>query len=126
MVFLFGLRFSNSLEVARTMAFTNLVMAQLFFVFSCRSEDYSVFTINPFSNLYLLVAVAFSFMMHIMILYYPFFQRIFNTTLLSKGEWSFIILVAGGSTLIIEVLQLLINIVERKVSFNTEIEEGIR
>ncbi|WP_027340340.1 calcium-transporting P-type ATPase, PMR1-type [Halonatronum saccharophilum] len=126
MVFLFGLRFSNSVEVARTMAFTNLVMAQLFFVFSCRSEEYSLFAINPFSNIYLLIAVLFSFIMHIMILYFPLFQNIFKTTLLNKGEWSFIILVAGGSTLIIETLQLLVNLFEKKISFNNKTEGQIR
>ncbi len=110
MVFLFGIRYTDSLATARTMAFTNLVMAQLFFVFSCRSEKYSIVEINPFSNIYLLLSVILSFGMQLMVIYIPFFQNIFKTTLLAKGEWAFIILVSGGSTLIVEFAQLIGNL----------------
>ncbi|TDX52779.1 calcium-translocating P-type ATPase, SERCA-type [Orenia marismortui] len=110
LVFLFGLRYSQSLATARTMAFTNLVMAQLFFVFSCRSEKHSIIEINPFSNIYLLLAVIFSFGMHLMVIYLPMFQGIFKTTLLAKGEWAFVLLVSGGSSLLVEFIQFIVNI----------------
>jgi len=125
LVFLFGLRYSKSLETARTMAFTNLVMAQLFFVFSCRSEKYSILQINPFTNIYLLVAVLFSFGMHVMVLYLPIFQSLFKTTLLVKGEWAFVLLVSGGSTLLIEFIQFCINLYKGEIGVNN-IEESLR
>ncbi|PRX33486.1 Ca2+-transporting ATPase [Orenia metallireducens] len=125
LVFLFGLRYSNSLETARTMAFTNLVMAQLFFVFSCRSEKYSVLQINPFTNIYLLLAVVFSFGMHLMVLYLPMFQSLFKTTLLAKGEWAFVLLVSGGSTLLIEFIQFCINLYKNDVGV-VNVEESLR
>ncbi|GAB6098538.1 calcium-transporting P-type ATPase, PMR1-type [Halanaerocella petrolearia] len=123
-VFLCGLKFSNSLAKARTMAFTNLVMAQLFFVFSCRSEEHSLLRMSPFSNLFLLGAVVISFGLHWLVLYHPFFQVLFKTTLLSKGEWGTILLVSGGSTLIIEITQFVTNLIKDKV-FVLDIEESL-
>ncbi|MGM0501635.1 MAG: calcium-translocating P-type ATPase, PMCA-type [Bacillota bacterium] len=108
-VFLFGLNYSSDLLVARTMAFTNLVMAQLFFVFSCRSEKYSIFRINLLENAYLISAVIFSFVMHYLVLYLPFFQQLFKTTTLTITEWLFIVLVASSSTFVVEVGQFMIN-----------------
>ncbi|MCK8817784.1 calcium-translocating P-type ATPase, SERCA-type [Natroniella sulfidigena] len=116
LVFLFGIRFTDSLLKARTLAFTNLVMAQLFFVFSCRSEEHSLLRINPLSNIYLLGAVAFSFGMHYLVLHLPFLQEIFNTTVLSRGEWGLIILVSGGSTLLIELVQFVTNLFRKNIS----------
>ncbi|AGB41078.1 sarco/endoplasmic reticulum calcium-translocating P-type ATPase [Halobacteroides halobius DSM 5150] len=115
LVFLFGLNFSGSLAKARTMAFTNLVMAQLFFVFSCRSEEHSLLRMNPLSNLYLLGAVLLSFGLHWIVLYFPFFQDLFKTTLLNKGEWSVILLVSGGSTLIVEIAQFITNLIQGQI-----------
>ncbi|WP_408954366.1 calcium-transporting P-type ATPase, PMR1-type [Natroniella sp. ANB-PHB2] len=116
LVFLFGIRFTNSLVKARTLAFTNLVIAQLFFVFSCRSEEHSLLRINPLSNIYLLGAVAFSFGMHYLVLHLPFLQEIFNTTVLTRGEWGLIILVSGGSTLMTEIVQFIINLFKKNIS----------
>ena len=119
-VFLFGLKYSSDLMVARTMAFTNLVMAQLFFVFSCRSEKYSIFRINPFNNLYLLLAVILSFGMHYLVLYLPFFQQLFKTTALNKAEWGLIFLVASSSTFLIEIGQFIINFCQDNLFVNFE------
>ncbi|GAB6138622.1 calcium-transporting P-type ATPase, PMR1-type [Halanaerobaculum tunisiense] len=114
-VFLCGLQFGDSLAKARTMAFTNLVMAQLFFVFSCRSEEHSLLRMNPLSNLYLLVAVGLSFGLHWLVLYQPFFQMLFKTTLLTKQEWGVVLLVSGGSTFLIETVQFITNLIKNKV-----------
>ena len=116
-VFLLGLRYGSDLTTARTMAFTTLVTAQLFFVFSCRSEQLSLFRINPFSNLYLILAVILSFMMHYLVVYVPVLQQLFKTTALTMGQWSLIVLVASSSTFVVEAAQFIINFCHEKLFF---------
>ena len=116
-VFLLGLRYSSDIATARTMAFTNLVIAQLFFVFSCRSEQFSVFRINPVSNIYLILAVILSFFMHYLVLYLPVLQQLFKTTALTLTEWSVVVIVASSATFIVEVVQFIVNFCQEKLFF---------
>jgi Ca2+-transporting ATPase len=83
---------------ARTMAFTTLMMFQLFDAFNCRSRRRSAFN-GFFENRWLLVAVAFSLGTHVLVIYVPFLQLAFHTVPLSMTDW----LVATGvsSTLLI-------------------------
>ena len=87
------------IDVARTMAFTTLVLAQLFYVFECRSERYSPFDLGIFSNPFLLYAVACSVFMHLAVLYLPALQQIFNTVGLEIWQWTVILILAGTKLL---------------------------
>jgi len=117
-VFILGLRVSNgNLVEARTMAFTNLVMAQLFFVFSCRSERYSLFEMNPFSNLYLVTAVIISFVMQLIVLYIPALEGIFKTTSLNQVEWILILTSSGSATLLVEFFEGVVNKIREKIRY---------
>ena len=55
------------------------------------SEDSSIFTVGLFSNMYLLYAIALSVGLHCMILYIPFFERVFNTVPLTLNEWMLVL-----------------------------------
>ncbi len=90
----------QNLELARTMAFTALVFVQLFYVFDCRSERYSVFELGFLSNPYLVGAVACSMSMQLSVIYAPFFQRVFKTVPLEPGHWVVIIGLTFGTTLL--------------------------
>jgi Ca2+-transporting ATPase len=83
---------------ARTMAFTALMMFQLFDVYNCRSRRRSAFS-GSFENKWLLVAIAFSLGAHVLVIYVPFLQMAFHTVPLSMTDW----LIATGvsSTLLI-------------------------
>ncbi len=76
---------------ARTMAFTALMMYQLFDVYNCRSRRRSAF-IGFFENKWLLVAIAFSLLTHVLVIYVPLLQTAFHTVALSAFDW----LVATG------------------------------
>jgi Ca2+-transporting ATPase len=89
---LFWLELPNGLAKARTMAFTTIIMFQLFFVFNCRSEKRSTFKINPFTNKKLIISVLFSIVLQIIIIYIPFFQLIFDTVPLNIFDWLKILL----------------------------------
>jgi Ca2+-transporting ATPase len=98
--FLIGFHWSRingveALPLARTMAFTTLVFAQLFYVFECRSERYSPFELGFFKNKFLVLAVLCSVAMQLSAVYIPFMQEIFKTVALSGWEWLVIILFSG-------------------------------
>ena len=71
---------------ARTMAFTTLMLAQLFNVFNARSDTCSAFA-GLLQNRWLWAAVALSLALHLLPLYVPPLQRAFGTTGLGGGDW---------------------------------------
>src|SRR5699024_3712345 len=79
----------ENLTYARTIAFTTLVIAQLIHVFDCRSES-SIFSRNPFDNLYLVAAVIVSLLMVIVVIYCDPLQSIFHTVDLNLNDWLFV------------------------------------
>lgn len=85
----------GGLELARTMALTTLVFAQLFYVFECRSERYSPFALGIFKNKFLIAAVSCSIMMQLGVIYLPFFQNVFNTAALELWHWGIVLLLTG-------------------------------
>ena len=72
---------------ARTMAFTTLMMFQLFNVYNCRSSWRSAFS-GFFDNKWLLFAVALSLFMHVLVIYVPFLQTAFHTVPLTAFDWA--------------------------------------
>lgn len=90
----------HDLELARTMAFTTLVFSQMFHVFDCRSEYVNCIEAGLFENKYLLSAVACSVIMHISVIYHPFFNDIFSTVPMSLEEWGIILLISGWNFII--------------------------
>jgi len=71
---------------ARTMAFTTLMMFQLFNVFNCRSVWRSAFS-GFFENKWLIGAVILSLLTHVLVIYVPFLQAAFHTVALSAFDW---------------------------------------
>ena len=87
-IFVLGLAlYPDDVNRARTMAFTTLVMAQLIFAFQCRSERYTLFEMNFWGNLYLVVAVLLSGGAQVLILYNEFMQNVFQTVPLTMDDW---------------------------------------
>lgn len=86
---------SGSARYAQTMAFTTLVLFQLFNVFNARSDDRSAFS-GLFSNGWLWAAVALSVALHTAVIYLPPLQQAFSTTPLSLGDWLCCVAVASS------------------------------
>ncbi|OXS63313.1 Ca2+-transporting ATPase [Bacillus sp. V-88] len=80
----------DHLAYAQTVAFATLVMAQLIHVFDCRSEV-SVFSRNPFGNMYLVFAVLSSLILMLLVIYIPSLQPIFHTVPIVLKDWLLII-----------------------------------
>ncbi|HUP72502.1 MAG TPA: cation-translocating P-type ATPase [Acidimicrobiales bacterium] len=78
---------SGDIVEARTMAFTTLVLAQLFNCFNARSDHKSAFN-HLFTNRLLWGAIALSLVLQIAVVQLPFLNDAFDTTPLALGDWS--------------------------------------
>ncbi len=86
---------TGSVAYGRTMAFTTLVLFQLFNVFNARSDRRSAF-VGLFGNRWLWAAIALSLMLHGIVVYTPVLQQAFSTVDLSAGDWLFCTAVASS------------------------------
>ncbi|WP_373895966.1 cation-translocating P-type ATPase [Virgibacillus natechei] len=89
----------ENLVYGQTVAFTTLVMAQLIHVFDCRSES-SIFSRNPFGNIYLVLAVLSSLLLLLVVIYWEPLQPVFHTTFLSLRDWMFILVLSALPTVL--------------------------
>ena len=85
----------HSLELARTAAFTVLVLTQLFNCFNARSESASAFR-AAFSNRWLWAAVALSAALQGAVVHLPFLNLAFGTVPLSAAQWGVCVAMASG------------------------------
>jgi Ca2+-transporting ATPase len=97
---------------ARTMAFTTLMMFQLFNVYNCRSSWRSAFS-GFFDNKWLLGAVSLSLFTHVLVIYVPFLQTAFHTVPLTGSDWMIATGVAATLLVAIEAHKLVVRLQNR-------------
>jgi P-type Ca2+ transporter type 2C len=85
---------TGDLRYGQTMAFTTLVLFQVFNVVNARSDQESAFA-HLFTNPWLWAAIALSVALQVLVIYAPFLQRAFGTVALSPGDWALSIAVAS-------------------------------
>ncbi len=83
--------YPDHVEVARTVAFATLVSVELFRAFSARSEYHSVLSIGLFSNRWMVLATATSFVLLLVTMYVPFLQPVFDTVPLRPDQWALVL-----------------------------------
>jgi Ca2+-transporting ATPase len=81
-----------------TMTFTVFVLYSMFNAQSCRSELKSIRQIGVFTNKPLLISIILSLIGQLMVIYLPFFQRVFQTEALSFGD--LLLLLFAASTVL--------------------------
>lgn len=77
---------SGDLRYAQTMAFTTLMLLQMFNVFNARSDDVSAFA-GLFTNPWLWAAIGLSLALQLAVIHLPFLQQAFGTVGLGLGDW---------------------------------------
>ncbi len=77
---------SGSIPYAQTMAFTTLMLFQVFNVFNARSDNRSAFA-NLFSNKWLWGAVFLALVLQVCVIYVPILQQAFSTVSLDVNDW---------------------------------------
>jgi Ca2+-transporting ATPase len=86
---------SGSMRYAQTMAFTTLILFQLFNVLNARSDERSAFS-GLFKNHWLWGAILLSLALQAAVIYIPFLQHAFSTVSLSLNDWLRCLLVASS------------------------------
>jgi magnesium-transporting ATPase (P-type) len=85
----------QTLDTARTAAFTVLVLAQLFNAFNARSETASAFR-GLFENRWLWAAVALGAGLQVAVVELPLLNTAFSTTPLTVGQWALCLALASS------------------------------
>jgi len=86
---------SGDMRYAQTLAFTTLMLFQMFNIFNSRSDDRSAF-VNLFRNHWLWIAVGASLILQVAVIYIPLLQKAFSTTPLSAMDWLLCVGVASS------------------------------
>lgn len=100
---------SGEMRYAQTMAFTTLVLFQLFNVLNARSDETSAF-MGLFQNHWLWIALGVSLVLHVAVIYVPFLQSAFSTTSLSARDWLFCVGVASSVLWLCELRKLILRL----------------
>ena len=93
-------------EVARTVAFTTLVMFQFFNALNARSENQSVLARGLLSNRQLNLGLAAGLLLQLAVIYIPGIQPILYTTPLDATRWGLIIAVSASVLVAVELEKL--------------------
>jgi len=105
---------------ASTMSLSVLVIIEMFNALNALSENQSLLTVTPLSNLYVVIACALSILLHLGILYIPFFASIFHVAPLNCEEWLWVIYLSLPIFLIDEVLKF---VSRRHVSSSSDLDK---
>ena len=87
-LFLFHNYFEADIVKAWTIALTTLAIFQWLNAWNCRSENDSVFKMNPFSNKFLIGATVIVILLQVGAIYLPFMNDALRTAPLTMIEWA--------------------------------------
>jgi Ca2+-transporting ATPase len=97
----------QSVEEARTVAFTVLVVVQLVHALNCRSERLSIFQVGLLTNRALIWAIVLSLAMQLAVLSLPAAQPIFKVTPLPIEDWEMMAAVVLLPLIVVEAAKLI-------------------
>ena len=86
---------SGDLRYGQTIAFTTLMLGQMFNVLNARSDHRSAFA-HLFANGWLWAAVGGSTALQVLVVHLPALQRAFGTVALSAADWAFCVAIASS------------------------------
>lgn len=115
-LWLFSQYYDFDLTKAQTLALTTMAAFQWFNAWNCRSQNKSIFKINPFGNRFLVGALVIVILLQILVVHNSWMQMVFRTTSLTLGEW--LIAISLAATVIIgeEIRKLITNRIKIKWS----------
>jgi P-type Ca2+ transporter type 2C len=106
-LFTFSQYYQTDIVLAQTVAFTTLVMFQMFAVISARS--FSPFKkLNLFSNKWLTLGIMTSITIQLIVVYTPFMQNVFGTVALSFRDWITILGISSFGFIMMELGKLFV------------------
>lgn len=100
--------FSNEMaKTATTMSLSILVVVEMFNAMNSLSENESLLVLPLWKNMFLVAAITLSMLLHVGILYIPFFTNLFAITPLNWAEWKAVLLISAPVIVIDEVLKFI-------------------
>ncbi|RXW13904.1 hypothetical protein EST38_g11950 [Candolleomyces aberdarensis] len=90
---------------ATTISLSILVTVEMFNAMNSLSENESLLRLPVWKNMYLVYAITLSMSLHFMILYVPFFTKIFAITPLNWDEWKAVLWLSAPVLVLDEVLK---------------------
>lgn len=105
-LFIWAIQSGRSKEEAMTMTFVSLVLIQFFKAYNFRSDRESVLK-TPFANKWLNYAIAWELAMLCMVIYIPFFRKLFGVFCLNMNDWIIIITLAFSVSPVLELFKWL-------------------
>lgn len=94
------------IEHTRTLIFMLLALQSLAGIFSLKSLRKSIFKINIFSNVYLILAFFIGILMMIAAVYFEPLQELLRTTPLTGIDWLVVVIFAIFNVIFIEIIKL--------------------
>jgi len=104
-LFLLEFKTTGNIDKARTIAVTEAIMFEMFFVFSCKTEK-PISRMNFSGNKYLIGAVLLTLILQIIAVYTPL-NTVFNFTYLSLKDWFWIVIAASIGFIFFEAKKLI-------------------
>lgn len=102
------------MQKAFTISLTILAVFQWFNAWNCRSQDKSLFSLNPFSNKFLVGATVIVVLLQLAAVYNPLLQKILHTTPLTLEEWLIIVPIAFSIIVVEEIRKFVGRAMRRK------------
>ncbi len=106
-LFIFSLYVNNDLKLAQTVAFTTLVMFEMFAVIGSRSL-LPFRKLNLLSNKWLLLGVMSSIVIQILLIYWQPLQLVFGTVSLTIDDWIKILAISSLGFIVMELSKFFI------------------
>lgn len=103
------LKSGASIDKARTVAFTTMTLFQVFNVLNTRSMQNSIFSLKPFSNLYLALGFILMTILTVATSQLELLRTLFHTVQLDINEWIKIVLVCLSVVVVVEIEKLIRN-----------------
>ncbi|MBM3206211.1 MAG: HAD-IC family P-type ATPase [Candidatus Staskawiczbacteria bacterium] len=113
-IYLFGMYAGEDMIKALTVSLTALSVFQWFNAYNCRSEEKSIFSQNPFSNIFLVIAMIIVISLQILAVYSPFLNKFLHTSPLDVKDWVLIIIVSSSILITEEIRKLLFRFFNKK------------
>lgn len=102
-LYLFSQNYQEDISKAWTISLVTLAVFQWFNAWNCRSEEKSIFSLNPFSNKFLVLATIIVVSLQFLAVYNPFFQNILKTVPIGAKDWLIILPIAFSIVVVEEI-----------------------
>lgn len=99
--------YPGNLNMARTITFVTLILAELLRAYSTKSQKHTLFEIGFFTNKTLVYGTLLSFFLTLAVLYIPYLQPIFDTLAIGWSEWKIVLTFAFIPLIIGELYKLI-------------------